>query len=65
MTQTNLKELVEKLGFKAEELTDDLVEKFTTYKQDLDTETRRELRKVWGCISAVCLVVGFIAGYLI
>lgn len=62
---TQVKDMVEKLGLKAEELGDDFAEKVASYKEEMDTETRRELRKVWGTISAVCLVVGFIAGYLI
>ena len=41
-----VKEIVEMIGLKAEEINDDIVEKVDAYKATLDTETRRELRKV-------------------
>ena len=42
----------------------EIVEKVDAYKATLDTETRRELRKVWGAISALCFVVGYLMGWL-
>lgn len=57
-----VKEIVEKIGLKAEEINDEIVEKVEAYKATLDTETRRELRKVWGVISAVCFVLGYFVG---
>ena len=60
-----VKEIVEKIGLKAEEINDEIVEKVEAYKATLDTETRRELRKVWGVISAICFVLGFAMGYFI
>ena len=59
-----VKEIVEKIGLKAEEINDDIVEKVDAYKATLDTETRRELRKVWGAISAACFVLGYLIGWL-
>lgn len=61
---TQVKDLVEKLGLKAEELGDDFAEKVASYKEEMDTETRRKSRIVWSVISAVCLVVGFFIGRL-
>ena len=57
-----VKEIVEKIGLKAEEINDEIVEKVEAYKATLDTETRRELRKVWGVISAICFVLGYFVG---
>ncbi len=57
-----VKEIIEKIGLKAEEINDEIVEKVDAYKATLDTETRRELRKVWGAISAICFVVGYFVG---
>ncbi len=59
-----VKEIVEKIGLKAEEINDDIVEKVDAFKANLDTETRRELRKVWGVISAICFVLGYLIGWL-
>ena len=59
-----VKEIVEMIGLKAEEINDDIVEKVDAFKANLDTETRRELRKVWGAISALCFVAGYLMGWL-
>ena len=59
-----VKEIVEKIGLKAEEINDDIVEKVDAYKATLDTETRRELRKVGGAISVACFVLGYMIGWL-
>ena len=57
-----VQEIIEKIGLKAEEINDEIVEKVDAYKATLDTETRRELRKVWGAISAICFVAGYFVG---
>ena len=59
-----VKEIVETIGLKAEEINDEIVEKVEAYKAKLDTKTRRELRKVWGAISALCFVLGYLMGWL-
>ena len=59
-----VKEIVETIGLKAEEINDEIVEKVEAYKATLDTKTRRELRKVWGVISALCFVLGYLMGWL-
>ena len=59
-----VKEIVETIGLKAEEINDEIVEKIEAYKASLDTKTRRELRKVWGAISALCFVLGYLMGWL-
>lgn len=57
MTKNEVKEWLDKLGVKVEEVTDDLIAKVEAQKAQLDTETRRKVRLFWG-------PVGFIAGVL-
>ena len=52
-----MKELLDKLGVKVEEVTDEIVAKVQAQKALLDAETRRKTRLFWG-------PVGFIAGVL-
>ena len=59
-----VKEIVETIGLKAEEINDEIVKKVEAYKATLDTETRREHRRVWGAISAICFVLGYLMGWL-
>ena len=59
-----VKEIVETIGLKAEEINDEIVAKVDAFKANLDTETRRELRKVWGAIAAACFVLGYLIGWL-
>lgn len=62
MTRDEVKAMLQDLGMKAEEITDEIIEKVTdkieTEKEKLDTETRRTVRKVWIVISVVALFVG-------
>lgn len=64
MTQEKGKEIIEKLGLKVGEISDDFAEKVASYKEELDTETRREVRKRWIIIAGICAVVGFFAGLI-
>ena len=57
MTKREVKELLDKLGVKVEEVTDEIVAKVQAQKALLDAETRRKTRLFWG-------PVGFIAGVL-
>lgn len=58
MTKEEAKEWLDKLGVKAEEVTDELVAKVEAHKVLLDAETRRKTRLFWG-------PVGFIVGLLV
>ncbi len=60
--KNKVQEIIEKIGLKAEEINDEIVEKVDAYKATLDTETRRELRKSWSVICAICFVVGCFVG---
>lgn len=57
MTKEEVKEWLDKLGVKVEEVTDELIAKVEAQKALLDAETRRKARLFWG-------PVGFIAGVL-
>lgn len=64
MTKDQVKEFLDKLGIKVEELTDDLVAKVEDYKSTLDTETRRTVRKFWAVVSVIAFAAGIGIGYL-
>lgn len=64
MTKDQVKEFLDKLGIKVEELTDDLVAKVENYKSTLDTETRRTVRKFWAVVSVIAFSAGIGIGYL-
>lgn len=64
MTKDQVKEFLDKLGIKVEELTDDLVAKVENYKSTLDTETRRTVRKFWAMVSVIAFAAGIGIGYL-
>lgn len=57
MTKNEVKEWLDKLGIKVDEVTDDIIAKVESQKALLDAETRRKTRLFWG-------PVGFIAGVL-
>lgn len=57
MTKGEVKEWLDKIGVKVEEVTDELIAKVEAQKALLDAETRRKTRLFWG-------PVGFVAGVL-
>lgn len=63
MTKNEVKEWLDKLGVKVEEVTDDLIAKVEAQKALLDTETRRKVRAAWIAVSVVALVVGLAVGW--
>ena len=62
MTRDELKALLEQLGLKAEQITDQVIEKLEQKieyeKSQLDTQTRRKVRAFWA-------PVGFLLGVLV
>ena len=60
MTKNEVKEWLDKLGVKVEEVTDDLIAKVEAQKALLDAETRRKTRLSWGPVG---LVIGAVVGY--
>lgn len=65
MTKDQVKEFLDKLGIKVEELTDDLVAKVENYKSTLDTETRRTVRKFWAMVSVIAFAAGVAVGHFL
>lgn len=63
MTKNEVKEWLDKLGVKVEEVTDDLIAKVEAQKAQLDTETRRKVRAFWIGVTAVGIVLGIAAGW--
>lgn len=63
MTKNEVKEWLDKLGVKVEEVTDDLIAKVEAQKAQLDTETRRKVRAFWIGVTAVGIVLSIAAGW--
>lgn len=59
------KEILDKVGVKLDEISDEAAEKVAEWKAGLDTETRRKVRNVWACIAALTFVLGIGVGVLI
>ena len=65
MTKEEAKKLLDKLGVRVSEVTDEIVANVQAYKDELDAETRRKTRLFWGIVAVVCSVASFCAGYYI
>ena len=64
MTKEEAKALLEKLGMKVDEVSDELEAKITEWKAGLDTEPRRAVRPYWITISVITFVLGCGMGHL-
>lgn len=64
MTKEEAKALLEKLGMKVDEITDDIVAKVDEWKSGLDAETRRAVRPYWLAMVAIAFVLGCGVGHL-
>lgn len=64
MTKEEAKALLEKLGMKVDEVSDELEAKITEWKAGLDTETRRAVRPYWITIAVITFVLGCGVGHL-
>lgn len=65
MTKDETKELLEKLGMKVDEITDDIAAEVAEWKAGLDTETRRTVRPYWITIAVIAFVLGCGVGNLL
>lgn len=65
MTKDEIKDFLDKIGVKVDELTDDIAEKVEDYKATLDTETRRTVRKFWAVVSVIAFVAGVAVGHFL
>lgn len=61
MTKEEVKEWLDKIGVKVEEVTDELIAKVEAQKALLDAETRRKTRLFWGPVG---LLIGAVVGYV-
>jgi hypothetical protein len=68
MTRDEVKSMLTGIGIKVEELGDRAIEKIQEKvdieKEQLDTKTRREVRKFWIVVSVVSFFIGAGAGRL-
>lgn len=64
MTKDEAKELLDKIGVKVEEVTDDIAGKVAEFKSGLDAETRRAVRPYWIALAVIAFVLGCGVGYL-
>lgn len=65
MTKDEAKALLEKLGMKVDEITDDIAAEVDEWKSGLDAETRRAVRPYWITISVITFVLGCGVGNLL
>lgn len=65
MTKEEVKALLEKLGMKVDEITDEIAAEVDEWKSGLDTETRRAVRPYWITISVITFVLGCGVGNLL
>lgn len=64
MTKEELKALLEQIGVKVDEITDDIAVEVAEWKSGLDAETRRAVRPYWITISVIAFVLGCGVGHL-
>lgn len=64
MTKDETKELLEKLGMKVDEITDEIAAEVDEWKSGLDAETRRAVRPYWITIAVITFVLGCGVGHL-
>lgn len=64
MTKDEAKALLEKLGMKVDEVSDELEAKITEWKSGLDAETRRAVRPYWLAMVAIAFALGCGVGHL-
>lgn len=65
MTKDEAKELLEKLGMKVDEVSDELEAKITEWKSGLDAETRRAVRPYWIALAAITFLLGCGVGHFL
>lgn len=59
------KEILDNVGVKLDEITDEAAEKVAEWKASLETETRRKVRKVWAFIAVLAFVIGVGVGMIL
>lgn len=59
------KEILDSVGVKLDEVTDEAAEKVAEWKASLETETRRKVRKFWAFIAVLAFVIGVGVGMIL
>lgn len=59
------KRILDSLGVKLEEITDDIAQEIVDWKTGLDTETRRQCRAFWLIVAVVSFVAGIGIGTML
>lgn len=65
MNKTELRSWLYNLGIKATTITDEGAKKIQEWKDSLDTDTYRKVRKCWIGISVISLLFGIFIGTFI
>lgn len=63
MTKEEAKAFLDKIGVKADEITDDIAAEVAEWKSGLDAETRRAVRPYWIAMVAIAFVLGCGVGH--
>ena len=58
------KRILDSLGVKLDEITDDIAQEIVDWKESMDTETRRKMRTVWACITLIGIGLGICIGMM-
>lgn len=64
MTKDEIKDFLDKIGVKVDEITDDIAAEVAEWKSGLDAETRRAVRPYWIAMVAIAFVLGCGVGHL-
>lgn len=63
MTKEEATALLEKLGVRVGEITDDIAAEVDEWKSGLDAETRRAVRPYWITLAVIAFVLGCAVGH--
>ena len=63
MTKEEATALLEKLGVRVGEITDDIAAEIDEWKSGLDAETRRAVRPYWITLAVIAFVLGCAVGH--
>ena len=59
------KKILDTLGVKLDEITDDIAQEIVDWKESMDTETRRKFRAFWLIVAVVSFVAGIGIGTML
>lgn len=59
------KRVLDSLGVKLDEITDDIAQEIVDWKESMDTETRRQCRAFWLIVVAISFLAGIGIGTML